>query len=106
MGCGMLSTRAFVSQENKDGAKSLTRLLEVSDLTVNFNTDRGKVQALDKVNIYLDKGDLKKIDLFKDKLKQRKLDLLKFKVTDNVIYAKILLNGVEVRFEASFLDKK
>jgi len=58
MGCGMLSTRAFVSQENKDGAKSLTRLLEVSDLTVNFNTDRGKVQALDKVNIYLDKGEV------------------------------------------------
>ena len=36
----------------------MVRLLEVSELTVHFETDRGEVQALDKVNLYLDKGEV------------------------------------------------
>ena len=55
------------------------------------------------INLYLDKDELNKIDLFKEKLKQRSLSVNKFKVTDNVIYAKIALNNIEMRFEASFL---
>ncbi|RLE39136.1 hypothetical protein DRJ17_01945 [Candidatus Woesearchaeota archaeon] len=60
----------------------------------------------DDLDIYLDKSELKKIDLFKKKLKQRKLNIKKFKITDNVIFAKIAFNNIEVRFEASFLSLK
>ena len=58
----------------------------------------------DDVDVYLNRSDLKKIDLFKEKLKQRNLDIKKFKVTNNVIFAKISLNNIEMRFEASFLS--
>jgi len=36
----------------------LTKLLEVSDLTVNFNTERGTIYALDRINLALDTGEV------------------------------------------------
>jgi predicted nucleotidyltransferase component of viral defense system len=60
----------------------------------------------DDIDVYLDKNDLRNADLFKARLSQRKLGLRKFKVTENAIYAKIIFNNIEVKFEASFLAKK
>ena len=60
----------------------------------------------DDVDVYLNKSELNKIDLFKEKLRQRKLTINKFKITNNVIYAKISFNNIEMRFEASFLGAK
>jgi len=60
----------------------------------------------DDIDMYINKEESKKIDVFKEKLKQRRLNINKFKVTDNVIYAKISFNNVETRFEASFLSIK
>ncbi|MEW6264456.1 MAG: ABC transporter ATP-binding protein [Thermodesulfobacteriota bacterium] len=36
----------------------MIHLLEVSNLTVNFDTDRGRVYALDNINLHLDKGEV------------------------------------------------
>jgi peptide/nickel transport system ATP-binding protein len=36
----------------------VTQLLELSDLTVNFDTGSGKVHALDEINLSLDKGEV------------------------------------------------
>lgn len=36
----------------------MTRLLEISELTVHFDTDRGQVQALDRVNLHLNQGEV------------------------------------------------
>jgi len=56
------------------------------------------------IDIYLDKQNTKKIDQFKQKIKNKKLTIKKFKTTDNVIYAKIEMNKIIMKFEASFLD--
>jgi predicted nucleotidyltransferase component of viral defense system len=66
----------------------------------------GGTRFSEDIDIYLDKGELTKIDLFKEKIKQRKLNITKFKITDNVIYAKLVFNNIEMRFEASFLKIK
>jgi len=55
------------------------------------------------IDIYLDKYDVNNIGHFKEKLKNRKLELKKFKITDNVIYAKIAMNKIIMRLEVSFL---
>ena len=56
------------------------------------------------INVYFDKYDANNIEHFKKKLKNRKLEVKKFKITDNVIYAKIEMNNIIMKFEASFLD--
>jgi len=56
------------------------------------------------IDIYLNKQDINCVEHFKKKLKNRKLEVKKFKITDNVIYAKIEMNNIIMKFEASFLD--
>lgn len=56
------------------------------------------------IDVYLSKQNLNKIEQFKQKLKNKKLSIKKFKTTDNVIYAKIEMNNIVMRFEASFLN--
>ena len=58
MGCGMSSTRVFEFQSDSSLEEALIPLLEVSGLTVNFDTDRGKVYALDNISLHLDKGEV------------------------------------------------
>jgi len=54
----MSSTRVFEFQGDKVLEEVLTQLLELSDLTVNFDSGTGKVHALDGINLCLDKGEV------------------------------------------------